>query len=61
MCSIWCKPISLTAGGEACHWLGSPVYGSPYCNLHTWTGQHKKPEELQFLVGSIFHHLILTL
>lgn len=55
------KPISLTAGGEACHWLSSPVYGSPCCNLHTWTGQHKKPEELQFLVGNIFHHLRSTL
>lgn len=51
------KTVSLTAEGEVCHWLGSLVYVSPYCDLHTWTGQHKKPEELQFLVGNIFHHL----
>lgn len=49
--------VCLTAEGEACHWLGSLVYVSPYCNLHTWTGQHKKREERPFLVDNISHHL----
>lgn len=49
--------VCLTAEGGVCHWLGSLVYVSPYCNLHTWTGQRKKPEELQFLVDNISRRL----